>query len=446
MEKFITNQLIKQLFFVSKPFPNLINSPKQKEIQKENQKEEINFQDLPDEIVLDIFSYLEPNNLIICSETCKQFNRIHNDWFLWKNIVRKYPLFLDFEKVTKKYDRSNLYNSFQEEYFFTGSLGIEYYFKNQKEDQISSKLVNLINKNGKTFVVDQMKKIIQARKSYEKKIKTEERKRKIHEFNEYKMSKLIKWSIVPFLLIFPIILIALKFDFQNSFLNWKMVLFPWLYSFFIFFFWWILHFYSYPNSDSEKLLLMGIGIGSGFMTIFFLLLALRLDHNLFIPNSVILTFFAISGSSLIIFWIIFLIQRFKASDLGKSDIVLVTNFLAYVMISFPFVFISIKTAFNHFDSKNSDSSWISTFIPLFILSLYPILALILIVLFRLNNLDRSDYMISGVSALVGFFLGLISLLSFLKIEKIINLSATIISSPIFIASLFLEWIFLNEYH
>ena len=42
--------------------------------------------ELPDELMIKILSFMEPNDLINCSRISKQWNELSNDLQLWKNL------------------------------------------------------------------------------------------------------------------------------------------------------------------------------------------------------------------------------------------------------------------------------------------------------------------------------------------------------------------------
>ncbi|KAJ6249978.1 dactylin [Anaeramoeba flamelloides] len=80
------------------------------------------FQDLPDEILLNIFSHLSPYHLAMCSFVNLQFNDISQDWLLWKDFFESNLNLLDFEDLASHY---------QNKYKITKPLG----FFPEKETQ-----------------------------------------------------------------------------------------------------------------------------------------------------------------------------------------------------------------------------------------------------------------------------------------------------------------------
>ena len=44
---------------------------------------------LPDELVINIFSYFEPHQLLVCGLVSKGWNNYANDLVLWRNLLRK---------------------------------------------------------------------------------------------------------------------------------------------------------------------------------------------------------------------------------------------------------------------------------------------------------------------------------------------------------------------
>ena len=48
---------------------------------------ELSLNELPDEILLKLFSYLQPKDLGRCLQVCKRFNQIAKDESIWKNII-----------------------------------------------------------------------------------------------------------------------------------------------------------------------------------------------------------------------------------------------------------------------------------------------------------------------------------------------------------------------
>lgn len=54
------------------------------------QRGKMSIHDIPGEIMMDIFSYLLPQDLILASQVCKTWHRLANDNTLWRPIFKKY--------------------------------------------------------------------------------------------------------------------------------------------------------------------------------------------------------------------------------------------------------------------------------------------------------------------------------------------------------------------
>ncbi|KAJ3432882.1 f-box only protein [Anaeramoeba flamelloides] len=77
------------------------------------------FSTLPDEVILEIFGYLDhPIHLGLCSCVGLRFNRIADDYSLWYNILHKYSDYLDFKSL-----RLNTYTLY--DYYQLDKLGLD---------------------------------------------------------------------------------------------------------------------------------------------------------------------------------------------------------------------------------------------------------------------------------------------------------------------------------
>ena len=68
-----------------KAIERLIGPMKQLKIKKEDQKvfSDLNFEDLPNEVICHVFSYLKIVNILKCGKVSKRFSAISNDQYLW---------------------------------------------------------------------------------------------------------------------------------------------------------------------------------------------------------------------------------------------------------------------------------------------------------------------------------------------------------------------------
>ncbi|KAJ6241968.1 sh3 domain-binding glutamic acid-rich-like protein [Anaeramoeba flamelloides] len=67
--------------------------------QRYNKTDQDPFDDLPDEILLTIFSFLPPTKIVLCSCSNVRFNNLTNDWFVWRNFYEKNFKLLDFNDL-----------------------------------------------------------------------------------------------------------------------------------------------------------------------------------------------------------------------------------------------------------------------------------------------------------------------------------------------------------
>ncbi|KAJ3427793.1 f-box only protein [Anaeramoeba flamelloides] len=141
--------------FKHKPRSKFRSKFRSKKKRKKNKNRENYFQHLPDEILLQIYSYLDkPVYLGFCSCVCKQFNRVSNDWALWTSILKKNQKLLDFEEI-----RVNYFQPTQ----LVGRIGLVEYFQNCKK---------IKNKN------QNQKEGIDSKKEKEKEKKKERKKKR----------------------------------------------------------------------------------------------------------------------------------------------------------------------------------------------------------------------------------------------------------------------------
>ncbi|KAJ5079575.1 dactylin [Anaeramoeba ignava] len=153
------------------------------------------FQDLPDELMLEIFSYLEkPFELGICCPVNNQFARISNDYMLWKEIFRKYSGLFDYNTIRLV---DSTYFEIME------PLGIEEYFNQNSEQNQSLQLQ--IEQQPKKLFNEQIKKFLNLKKQQKKRQKAKERQKKLHK------TKLFLTSPGYVTTIFCLILISVMF-------------------------------------------------------------------------------------------------------------------------------------------------------------------------------------------------------------------------------------------
>ncbi|KAJ3449733.1 f-box only protein [Anaeramoeba flamelloides] len=127
-----------EIFSLVQPQPN-----KKKEITF-GKADQNYFEYLPDELLLNIFSNLQPIHLGYCFLVNRQFNAVSNDSTLWYSILKKNQKYLDFQEI-----EINEFNSI----ITKKKLGLEEFFfqkqkKSQKKDQyykfdLGNGLINL---------------------------------------------------------------------------------------------------------------------------------------------------------------------------------------------------------------------------------------------------------------------------------------------------------------
>ncbi|KAJ3425823.1 f-box only protein [Anaeramoeba flamelloides] len=206
------------------------------------------FELLPDEIIFQIFSYFEkPVHLGYCSCVNKQFNRVADDWLLWKQVLKQNCDLLDFEEIQVNYFKPTQ---------LIGRMGLVEYFsednyeltqKHQQQQQIQTqgqlhhhqqegqfqqsskieKLARKIRKNPKKIFVEQIQKVVNAEtETYLQRdyLKKKEKIEKIHEILYSPIS-----IFFLFILIFPLTMTLLCLKLENimfTTIPWTLLLIP----------------------------------------------------------------------------------------------------------------------------------------------------------------------------------------------------------------------------
>ncbi|KAJ5080603.1 transmembrane protein-like [Anaeramoeba ignava] len=201
-----------------------------------------------------------------------------------------------------------------------------------------------------------------------------------------------------------------------------------------------MEYYTSYSRNTEKYLLQGIITCSGFLTLFFLFISLKLDQNFSISKWWILSPFGLATFTLIILWSIFL---YNEPNIFERDIHIFVLFVFYVMAGLLLVFISIIKAFSIYESQTENPSYKGVFIPLIFLSIYPIIGTIFVCIIRHSSyFSRTDYLVFIISCSVGIAFGLFSLILYLRIKGIFHIYTSIVSSFVFFPSLYLQYLIL----
>ncbi|KAJ3447686.1 f-box only protein [Anaeramoeba flamelloides] len=227
-----------------------------------------NFELLPDEIIFQIFSYFEkPVHLGHCSCVNKRFNRVADDWLLWKQVLKENCDLLDFEEIQVNYfkptqlvGRMGLVEYFSEDNY---ELPLKhqqpqqmqaqskqhnhnhnnnnnnhhhhhhhYSHHQQREEQFqqSSKIENLarkIRKNPKKIFVEQIEKVVNAETETYLQRDYLKKKEKIEKIHEILYSPISIFFI--FILIFPLTMTLLCLKLENimfTAIPWTVLLIP----------------------------------------------------------------------------------------------------------------------------------------------------------------------------------------------------------------------------
>ncbi|KAJ3434657.1 f-box only protein [Anaeramoeba flamelloides] len=412
---------------------------------------------LPDEILFQIFSNLDkPVYLGLCSCVNRQFNRVADDWILWKKFLQQNCKLLDFEEIQVNYFRPTQ---------LVGRMGLVEYFseepkqqplllqkqqkiKEQQEHSTSStkikKLAKKIRKNPKKLFVEQIEKVMNAKSesfSQREYFKKKETAKRIQNIVNSPLSIFIVYSIIfPF----TILSLGLKLDkimFAN--LPWLILLTPFflalLYSIFAI---------SIPLlfSISKQIFLKAFVECLSLFFLFILSLALKADQ-------ILITKYSYSTIPLILLLAVSIYSSLKYykekyghlnnSNSLKQYIIMEGSryfysnlYLAISLISF--LLYALKSDFN------LKISWIIIFFPLFLGEFISLVGLFIsfVSLFVCFPIFGGSVLV----CLIAFFFGIpftfTFFLTYLNVSKLKLLSWRFILLPALIPS-FLFFIFLG---
>ncbi|KAJ3444162.1 fmrfamide receptor [Anaeramoeba flamelloides] len=139
----ITTKDIESIFAFTKKINKTKTTPTNDQEEKKcnlcinpNQKRNF-FQWLPDEIILEVFKYLDhPYHLCQCSCVDRKFNQISDDPILWEGILKKWSRKIDYIRCYLG-TQSTFGSDLQQDIVFKGVAGITKYY--YKEDQAKKK-------------------------------------------------------------------------------------------------------------------------------------------------------------------------------------------------------------------------------------------------------------------------------------------------------------------
>ncbi|KAJ5070576.1 fam11a b protein [Anaeramoeba ignava] len=429
-----------------------------------NPNSENYFENFPDELMLLIFQYLDkPFQLGFCSCVNNQFNRISNDWSLWKPMLKKYRDKLDFLKLKLNYRDAKHFE-------MEGSNGICQYFlknsnenenkneiQNEKKSEYQNEYLDFEDQNIKIVDENQLKKITeeiekdprkvfqnQAMKINGLKKMYEKHKRKIDFENRVSNFK-DKIVLNPFVMglafilgmTVPLILIILKLENKID-ISWVVAFLPIFYT--------CIHLgmvgsvkilEGEGHGDRDIFLFWSLAAGSVIFMISLIFGGLKLDQKGIFKDTPIfvcaIPFFVLSIliSTLVTLQIL---QQYRDKRypfyFSFTTISLIIYFPIYtIFFSIFLILASLKVDYNF------DLSWTKCFIPLFICDFLPVIGITMACLYRATTSHvyySSIHQLNFIQLIVGTTFFAVEIMLLRKWDNKLSISYWLISLPILI--------------
>ncbi|KAJ5071879.1 fam11a b protein [Anaeramoeba ignava] len=434
----------------------LIIQPKIENIKKEEKEEKENFEEiekkedcfswLPDEILITIFSYFDTFYQIgICSSVNQQFNRVSEDWFIWKQMIGNHYEVLDFKNL--------LINNFGEIYEH-GKLGLSTIYSKQEEnlhenpqENIMSQLIGSENKKLSEDLVRKPKEIfLQQLNKFQKVMKDKKKIDRLSKRRERIESKLnIACSplfvSIAILCIFPLplLLISLKLDaiIKGS---WFLVFIPFFviltYSFIGFF---LMAFKTIIIED-DYFLSRFFYLSSLIIIAFLVLLGLRIDSiveniNFLLISIPMFVYFVIGVYHMI------KTLKYESRRIHNKNTLITDCYLLlypFALLFFFLIFLVLLSLKLDFDNFNKKISWTSVFAPLFVADGLPIIALLVCFILKRFMRVHPDFFTMSITFLIVNILFFVSeLLILLNLIGKTKIKYSLVFLPLLIPS----WVF-----
>ncbi|KAJ6253897.1 f-box only protein [Anaeramoeba flamelloides] len=422
---------------------------------RQNNEEKDSFQDLPDEILLKIFTHLSPYHLVMCSLVNLQFNSVSQDWILWKHFFESNLDLLDFGdlvasrygkykyKITtrlgffpEKSTQSYLFDLREAPIILSNSNKESHTFEGEKEKEKTirefelkkqQQLLKRLSGEPLKFFVEQVQKYRNAKLIHEKFEVYSKRITKIDRMKNKIPNFITDGAFLVLSCSFSLVYLFCKLKW---FENW-----PWspFFSFFIIASLYLFCVFAilqttqnrldYEMEKQEQFLILTLLSLS--LLINFSLLSLRLDGYTTISYLTILNMFFVP----LFFAYFFILACFYSDEMGNLQNRNLDYFLILIQCLVPIYLFSFYLFF-HFAIQRvhfqMDVSWIRIFSILFVTNLSPFIVIISLKLldsftnFNLNyhtNLVKESLVFSLVITIPFSILILFFMLIFLKIQK-----------------------------
>ncbi|KAJ5068381.1 f-box only protein [Anaeramoeba ignava] len=385
----------------NKKFCYLEEKEEKKEKNKNEMREETIFSELPDEMVLEIFTHLDPASLFKCSLVCQRFNLLSNDNLIWRNILEKNTNIFDFKKIE--------FDPFYYRFQIKEEIGIKNYFQAKEEEKrigIEEDILDQIQNQPKELMKKQILILREIIKKIKSERKNQSRKSTLQNFVEKYFLKVILFSTILGIHFLPNLLACLRAD-EIIKGSWFFVFIPLYISITLFSIFSDLEiFLSRSFHDSDFLLYVGIGVSGWFLLIFFIILPLKLDNSVDSPLILFLIPFFLFSIIMIYFIVLFFKKLKNPSDFWFYLAVWGAIALGILCLDIFLILTSIKIDYN------SSIKWEIVFIPLF--AFFFIFLIAFIVIFFLPKAESGAFffvLVCGVLILTSEIMTLTNLLS-----------------------------------
>ncbi|KAJ5070583.1 f-box only protein [Anaeramoeba ignava] len=390
------------------------------------------FKLLPNEILLEIFSYLSPGELILSGFVSNRFQYISDDFILWRDLLVQHSEELDFLKVT--YDQYG-YNFIQKSNLsqkieMNNSQPEE--TKKQKYEIVMNEFIPKIGENPKKCFENQFKKYSKALKDYKRRKKIKDLIRGFDNFFRNDFNSFFQKTTMIFIIIISIFF-AVKFDHILNIPFWILIIpiFLWI---FIVFAWAVFNLLTNYNSFYEVVGFSGIILCALGNLSYLFMIALRFDGFKSFPFHYLLIPFLFGSISLIVFWTIFLITYFKNE--GWRTFYFRFSFLGYFLflaLGFSITHVLLVYKFEYF----YNFKWFTIFLPIFLVQLIPFIEKFLLTFvfnraffdnWELNRFKTENILKMIINSI--FFLSQLMIL--FRFNQILNIYWSFIFLPFFI--------------
>ncbi|KAJ5080369.1 f-box only protein [Anaeramoeba ignava] len=441
---------------------------KEIDFEKESENENFSF-NLPDEILMKIFKYLDfPYQLGICSCVNKQFHKISESNYLWKRMIKKHAIILDFHKLFFPYqysinpsfdtrfglvdyllkkkeakttlfdfDQPSPYDFFTKQYYRENEESLDYYevelVSRPLQSNHTDEEIRKVLKHPKNFFLSQRQKVYQAIQLQKKDNQMEKSKQKVSSASGVLFNPIIR--LILYILAFPLTMYLTIFKADN-----KLDI-PWIACFCPFFF--VIFCFTliaipltcYMTKVSRRYYEAYLfAFFLVFILLFVILLGLKLDKKPEMPLIVA----SIPMFLLAIFLIIFTILHHKHNSKSRDDYEIRTDFhfMVYLPIIFSTISISLLLISVYTDFEKSENFLYAGLIVLMVFDFLPmLLAIYRYPKYKRNSLDPPYFWSQILMLSLTFPSFLTELFIYLKLNNTISSKFVLISIPIQIPSI-----------